>query len=93
MTLFSNKFILFFILIFAFNISYHSGYAQNSPSKMIIESTGDGLQILLPASAFIYSYLTQDKVGEEQFIQSFFLTVTSTLALKISINKKIASQE
>ncbi len=88
MTLFSNKFILFLIFIFAFNYSYHNGYAQNSPSKMIIEPAGDGLQILLPASAFIYSYLTQDKAGEEQFIQSFFLTVTSTLALKISINKK-----
>ena len=79
MTLFSNKFILFLILITAFNYSYQNGYAQNSSSKMIIESAGDGLQILLPASAFIYSYLTQDKAGEEQFIQSFFLTCNCQL--------------
>jgi hypothetical protein len=88
MPLFSNKFIFLLIFTTLFLYCYHNGYTQNFQSNEIIERTGDGLQILLPASAYLYSHCIQDKTGKEQFIQSFLLNIASTLALKISINKK-----
>jgi membrane-associated phospholipid phosphatase len=88
MTPFSKKYILFFIFLITSHYLYYNGYAQNSPSKKTIGRCGDGLQILLPASAFIYSHYTQDTAGKEQFIQSFFLNLIITYGLKISINKK-----
>jgi len=81
-------FLISIITIFSLNFCYHNCHAITPLSNKIIEQGGNGLQILLPSTAFMYSYLIKDKVGEEQLIKSFFLNLTVTYALKISINKK-----
>lgn len=88
MTLFLKNSFLIPALFIIFSFYSFNGYAQNSQSQKIIQRCGDGLYFLLPVSTFLYTHFNQDKAGKEQFIQSFFLNVTTTLALKIAINKK-----
>ena len=88
MTLFLKNSFLILTLSIIFSILSFDGYAQSPQSKQIVQRCGDGLYFLFPVGTFMYIHLNQDKAGKEQFIQSFLLNVTSTLALKIAVNKE-----
>lgn len=82
-----KKLIFTLLIVILSNYFYHNSYSKTQHSKNIIRVCGDGLQIILPTTVYMYSYLTQDKAGEQQFLKSFFFNLILTYALKILINK------
>jgi membrane-associated phospholipid phosphatase len=88
MILLLKKIFLFLTLIVFLSFSTYNGYTQSPQSQHMVQQCGDGLYFLFPVSTFMYIHLHQDRAGKEQFIQSFLLNVTSTLALKIAVNKE-----
>ncbi len=51
------------------------------------EATGDMIQVLIPASGYLSTWLLHDKEGRIQFYKSFFTNEAVTYALKYAINK------
>jgi membrane-associated phospholipid phosphatase len=53
-----------------------------------LETSGDLLQILLPATAYGMTWLKEDPVGRHSFLTGFATTLGITYGLKLSIHKK-----
>lgn len=52
-----------------------------------IETSGDIIQILIPAVAYGTTFYLDDKEGRMQFYKSFFTTIAVTQGLKFTIDK------
>lgn len=73
--------LLFILVIFLFPTFAHT-------SDETIETSGDILQILIPAVAYGATFYLNDTEGRAQFYKSFFTNVGITYLLKYSIDKK-----
>ncbi len=64
---------------------------EDTPSEIRfekgIQDTGDIIQVALPATAFLATFLEGDKKGTWQFVKSFGTNLAITYALKYAINK------
>jgi hypothetical protein len=53
-----------------------------------VETAGDVLQILIPASGFAATYIKDDPKGRTQFLKSFLLNFGTTVALKRIVGRE-----
>jgi len=56
--------------------------------KSIPEQTADIVQLSLPISSYLSTFVINDKEGRNQFYKSFFTNLGVTYALKYSVNDK-----
>lgn len=73
---------LYFLIIFLFTTS--AIYAKESN----LQKTGDLLYLLIPSTAYGYTFYVDDVEGREQFYSSFALTSLITYGLKYTVNEK-----
>lgn len=57
-------------------------------AKDALETSGDLLQVLLPASAYGLTWLQEDPQGRRSFYASFATTLGITYALKLGVHKE-----
>lgn len=55
--------------------------------KSGIQTAGDYIQIIIPATAYLSTYTTHSKEGRTQFYQSFFTSLAVTHGLKLIVDK------
>ena len=76
----------FFVLILIMTISTHvCAYEPQTEKEIRIEKAGDILQVLIPASGYIATFVLDDEEGRKQFYKSFFVNILVTHALKNAI--------
>ncbi len=73
----------FFIL---FVLCFTVSFSQNT--KDVVESIGDGTQLIPPISALLLTVLKKDKKGTIKFAESVILTGTTVYILKNTIKKQ-----
>lgn len=76
------KLILLFVVMISTIFTHSSARAASRE-----ETTGDILQLLIPAVAFGTTFIIDDREGRMQFYKSFATNFGVTYALKYSINK------
>ncbi len=74
----------FILLIALFFLSSYLCFAQDN---VIVAKTGDWVQIAVPASAYLTTFLRDDSDGGNQFLGSFVANLCVVYALKFAINK------
>jgi membrane-associated phospholipid phosphatase len=61
---------------------------RNVQAESVTEKTGDIVQVLIPATAYLTTFALDDKEGRNQFYKSFFVNLGVTHGLKVAINKQ-----
>lgn len=62
--------------------------ARPATAKDALETSGDLLQVLLPATAYGLTWLKEDGQGRRSFYASFATTLGITYALKLGVHKE-----
>lgn len=74
---------IFFVIL----LSLVSNFANAKNNDKVFQRVGDILQIAVPASAYIATFVTDDNEGRNQFYTSLAANLLITYGLKYSINK------
>ena len=72
-------------MVFILSLSPCALYGRE---KSTIEKTGDIVQLLVPATAYVTTFTLSDKEGRGQFYKSFFVNTGLTYTLKYTIDRK-----
>ena len=72
------------MILFAFVFFASVAYAQG---KSNTKKAGDVIQVLIPATAYVTTFIQNDEEGRNQFYKSFFLNLCVTYGLKLAVNK------
>lgn len=78
--------IVLLILLFATSLFYKA-YSEDLEENPMLTTSGDIIQIALPASGYIASLLTGDKKGQYMFYKAFLVNTAVTHAVKYIIDR------